>query len=391
MTSHTPFADASTPGDEASRTQAQLRERVKELTCLYGVARVLQHPELGLDTLLNDIVDLLPPAWQFPDIAGARILAGERRFVRGERDRAVHIQSSRIVADGSPAGLVEVFYVADRPEFADGAFLPEEKHLIDNVAQEIGRAIERLSAEARRQRLEEQLRHADRLATLGQLAAGVAHELNEPLVAILGFAQLLQKQPDLNEQTGRDLQQIVDAALHGRDIVKKLMIFSRQSPAERRRIDVNAAVSEALALISPRCASAKIALAQSLANEPIEIIADPAQLRQVVVNLAVNAIQAMAGGGTLKVSTRRSDAGVEIVVRDTGTGMSEVVRQRLFTPFFTTKDIGEGTGLGLSVVHGIVAAHGGTISVDSAPGEGTTFIVDWPHGGETAFNQLEPN
>lgn len=382
MTDERLASDAPPAADESAlRTKAQLRERVKELTCLYGVARVLQHPERGLDALLEDIVRLLPPAWQFPDIAGARILAGDRRFVCGDRDRAIHVQASPILVGGERAGLVEVFYICDPPEFSGGAFLTEEQHLIDNVAREIGLVMERLTAESKRQRLEEQLRHADRLATVGQLSAGVAHELNEPLGAILGFAQLLQKQAGLSEQAIRDLKQIVDAALHGRDIIRQLMIFSRQSTSECRAMDLNAAVGEALSLIRPRCASARVTLRSSLSREPLEIVADAAQVRQVVVNLAVNAIQAMPGGGTLTVVTRANEAGAEIVVRDTGVGMSEAVQRRLFSPFFTTKDVGEGTGLGLSVVHGIVTAHGGTIRVDSRVGEGTTFVVFWPRNG----------
>lgn len=226
--------------------------------------------------------------------------------------------------------------------------------------------------------LREELRRADRLASIGQLAAGTAHELNEPIAAVLGFAQLAQKTPGLPAPAARDLGKIAQAALHAREIIRQLLLFARQTPPQKAPVDFNQAVREALELVEPRRAAAGVRLASSLAEGLPPIEADAAQLRQVVINLAVNALQASERGGEVEVATGSRDGRLLLSVVDHGAGMSEEVRHHLFLPFYTTKDIGQGTGLGLSVVHGVVTAHGGTIEVTSAPGQGTRIEVRLP-------------
>ena len=226
--------------------------------------------------------------------------------------------------------------------------------------------------------LREQLRRADKLATIGQLAAGTAHELNEPIAAILGFAQLAQKSPGLSAQVDRDLGKIAKASLHAREVIKALLLFARQTPPQKAPTDLNQVVTESLEFLQPRCEHAAIKVAPSLAPGLPCVEADPNQLRQVVLNLVVNAIQATPPEGTVEVTTAISAGEVIFAVQDKGHGMPEEVRKHLFLPFFTTKDIGQGTGLGMSVVHGIVTAHGGTIQVDSAPERGTRIEVHLP-------------
>jgi signal transduction histidine kinase len=259
--------------------------------------------------------------------------------------------------------------------------------LIDTVAQQIAYLVRRRRAEADRRQLSEQLRHADRLATIGQLSAGVAHELNEPLGGILGFAQLMRKSPGLDSQLDRDLGRIEAAALHARGVVRKLMLFARQTPPGRDDVDLNRVVQEGLALLESRCAEAGIEVIRRLDPALPSISADYGQLHQILVNLAVNALQAMPSGGELTVETRSAGDHVRLIVSDTGHGMTEEVRRQVFDPFFTTKDVGEGTGLGLAVVHGIVSAHGGRIELESTVGKGSRFEVRLPqhapvHGNE---------
>ena len=227
-------------------------------------------------------------------------------------------------------------------------------------------------------RVQEQLRHADRLVTIGQLAAGVAHELNEPLGGILGFAQLIQKSCELPEQSKRDLEKIVLASLHAREIVKKLLIFARQMPAKVGEVNLNKLVKEGLYFIESRFAKEGIEYEVKLSDDMPNIIADMSQLHQVLVNLTVNAIQAMPNGGKLTIQTYFDFDNVTLVVEDTGVGMSEEIIKQIFIPFFTTKDDAHGTGLGLPVVHGIVISHGGTIDVESKSGVGSKFIVKLP-------------
>jgi len=357
---------------------AALCERVKELTCLYGLAQLVERPGMSLAGVLQGAVELLPPAWQYPRIAAGRIVFDGRSYVTANFREGGQVQSAPIMVNDQPRGSIDVVYVEDRPPLYEGPFLKEERNLIDAVARQIALTIEWRQADEDRFRLQDQLRHADRLATIGQLAAGVAHELNEPLGNILGFAQLARKQPGLPKQVAEDLGKIVATCLHARQIIHNLMLFSRQMPPRKAQVNLNAVVEEGLVLLEPRCVRNGIEVVRHLSPGLPEITADASQLRQVFVNLVVNAIHAMPGGGTLEVSTRTSGNRVVLTVRDNGIGMSEEVLKEIFIPFFTTKDVNEGTGLGLPVVHGIVTSHGGVIRVDSAPGRGARFDVDLP-------------
>jgi signal transduction histidine kinase len=357
---------------------ASLRERIKELTCLYRLAQLADYPDIQLEDVLQGIVELLPGAWQYPEITAGRITLGGRSFVTADYCEGGQRQSAEILIHGKRCGLIEVIYTKEKPELDEGPFLKEERSLIDAVARQITLVIERREAAEEKMNLQDQLRHTDRLATIGQLSAGVAHELNEPLGNILAFAQLAQKHPVLPPQVGEDLEKIVTMSLHAREVVKKLMLFGRQMPPQKTQVNLNTIVENGLYFLESRCAKSDVVLQRELAPLLPEITADLSQLHQVLVNVVVNAIQAMPGGGTLRISTRAVDDHVFLTVEDNGAGMSEDVLGQIFLPFFTTKDINEGTGLGLAVVHGIVSAHGGHIDVESVSGEGTRFEIRLP-------------
>ena len=361
-------------------SQWQLRERVKELTCLHALGAIAQQPELSLVQLLQEVVNILPPAFQYPDITGARlILDGESFATSGFVE-----DGSRLAADIASGerfrGSIEVVYTASRPQADEGPFLKEERDLMQEVARRVGLILERRDAEEEKIKLQGQLRHADRLATIGQLAAGAAHELNEPLGSVLGFAQLAKNCPQIPVQAEQDIEKVINAALHAREVIKKLMIFSRQMPTRMAPCNLNGLIRDGLLFLESRCAREGISLVRRLEEKLPEITADPSQLHQVLVNLVVNAIQAMPHGGTLTIETRSQGDRIILTVGDTGLGMTDEVLKQLFIPFFTTKDIGHGTGLGLSVVHGIVSSHGGTIRVESKPGTGSRFVVTLPAG-----------
>jgi two-component system NtrC family sensor kinase len=363
------------------RTQAALHERIKELTCLYGITQISTDPDLSLEVILERIVELLPPSWQYPDIASASItLDGRHYSVSGFQDRPQN-QTADIVVRGEKRGVVKVVYDEERPDLDEGPFLKEERGLIDAVARQVALMVERRRAEEERLRLQDQLRHADRLATIGQLAAGVAHELNEPLGNILGFAQLAKKSPGLPEQATKDMEKIINSCLHARQVIQKLMMFARQTPPKKTMVNLNQIVQEGLYFLETRCTRQGIELVRLLDPNLPEITADAAQLHQVLVNLTVNAIQAMPNGGKLFLRTARSGQHISLTVEDTGMGMSEEVMKRIFMPFFTTKDVGQGIGLGLAVVHGIVTGHRGSVKVQSTVGEGSRFEVLLPVSG----------
>jgi two-component system NtrC family sensor kinase len=362
-------------------SQAALRERVKELTCLYGIARLAGQQDLSLEEILEDITKLLPPAMLYPESALARIILQEKVYQTGAFQEGNERLEADILLDEKIVGRVEVSYRDDKPARDEGPFLKEERDLVDAVAREIALILEQKQAEAEQAKLQEQLMHADRLATIGQLAAGVAHELSEPLGSILGFAQLIKKNPGLPPQAKSDIDKIEAASLHAREVVRKLLIFARQMPTKKTRVNLNKIVDEGLYILGSRCSKEGIELIRFLSPDLPEITADPAQLTQVLINLVVNAIQAMPNRGKLTISTRAIPGQVSLIVEDTGTGISEEVKKKLFLPFFTTKALSQGTGLGLPVVHGIVAAHGGTIDVDSEVGRGSRFEIRLPAEG----------
>jgi len=306
-------------------------------------------------------------------VAEACVVLDGRIFETPGFSGASQVQSAPIVRNGVQRGVVKVGYSEERPLHREGPFLHQERKLIDTVAHEVGLLAERLEVQDRLGHLEGQLRHADRLATIGQLGAGVAHELNEPLANILGFAQLARKAPGIPEEAARDLDRVISATLHARDFVRRLLSFARGASTAPTSIDLDDLIDEVLALYESRLTHARVTVERSRSADEPRIDATPSLVQQVLVNLIVNAVQAMPEGGTLRIETDVRDAWVCVTVEDTGHGMSASVRRQIFRPFFTTKGPDEGTGLGLSVVHDIVSAHGGKIEVQSVPDVGTRF------------------
>lgn len=367
-----------TPPKNLKNTLTALEERVKELTCLLRMADMASEPGISIEEILLQTVELLEPAWQYPAITRAKVEVDGCVHALPQFREGVSRQGAPITVRGVLRGRIEVHYLEKMPELDEGPFLQEERNLIDAVARQVGAIIERKEVELERMHLENQLRHADRLATLGLLAAGVAHELNEPLGNILGFAELAGKCPGLPDSAGRDLRKICTASLHAREIIKKLLVFARQMPPAKAAVDLNQVVHDGLFFLEARCAKGGIEVVYELDSGLPAIFADAAQLNQVVVNLVVNAIQAMPEGGTLKLSTGLSEGCVSLRVEDSGAGIRPEVLQKVFMPFFTTKDVGEGTGLGLPVVHGIIVSHEGSIDIRSETGKGTLVEVLLP-------------
>jgi signal transduction histidine kinase len=348
-----------------------LKERIKELSCLYRIAELANLPELEPAALLQQALSLIPPAMQYPEHACAHLMVNGLSFYSDNFNPSKNYLTAKISTHLSSMGCLEVFY----PDGINLSFLPEEEKLIDTLAQHISLIMERKSIQENNAKLQEQLRHADRLATIGQLSAGIAHEINEPLSAILGFAQLVLAENPLPDSAKDDMQKIVNASLHAREVVRKLMLFSRQVPPKMVAVDINKLIEDGFYFLENRCAKQGVQIVRELDPTIPNVIADPGQMHQVLVNLSVNAMQAMPDGGLIQISTRLIDNNVLLCIADTGEGMSPEVMQRIFIPFFTTKDIDQGTGLGLSVVHGIISSHNATITVASEPGKGSVFKI----------------
>jgi PAS domain S-box-containing protein len=230
--------------------------------------------------------------------------------------------------------------------------------------------------------LESQLSQADKLSSIGLLAAGVAHEVNTPLAVISSYAQLLSKQLQGDDQKSGLLDKITRQTFRASEIVNNLLNFSRTSASEFTDVDVNRIIAETLNLLEHQFKTTKIRVQDELASRLPAIQGNAGRLQQVFLNLFLNAKDAMPRGGTLRVSTANGDS-VSVVISDSGTGIAQENIQRIYDPFFTTKTAPQdgqrrGTGLGLSVTYGIIQEHAGKIRVESTPNEGTTFYLDFP-------------
>jgi two-component system NtrC family sensor kinase len=223
---------------------------------------------------------------------------------------------------------------------------------------------------------------AAKLAAVGEMAAGIAHELNNPLTTVSGFVELTLESLPPNSETRSDLELSLREARRARDVVRRLLDFARQSESARIRADINEALEDVVALTRHLIQTSGVELKLELSPLLPWVFIDRNQIKQVFLNLIHNALQAMPTGGELFIQTQpaRRDGvdWVKAVVRDTGEGILPEHKERLFEPFFTTKSRSGGTGLGLSVTYGIITDHGGTIDVESEPGRGSTFTVWLP-------------
>jgi two-component system NtrC family sensor kinase len=224
---------------------------------------------------------------------------------------------------------------------------------------------------------QQQLGQSEKLAAIGRLAAGIAHEINNPLTGVLSFAQLLAEKPHMSDEDREDLAVITAETTRIRDIVRGLLDFARESPSERAPIDLERLVQDTARLLERQKEFRQVRMVLELCGQLEPITGDENQLKQVLLNLMLNACEAMPEGGELRVRTRAGDP-VLLEIRDTGHGVPPEHLDKLFDPFFTTKPPGRGTGLGLSVSYGIVQQHGGRIEVESRPGEGASFRVLLP-------------
>ncbi len=253
-----------------------------------------------------------------------------------------------------------------------------------------------------RNRLESELRQAQKMEAIGTLAGGIAHDFNNILSAIFGFTQLSMMQVKNNQKLSSHLDEVHQAAIRARDLVKQILTFSRREEHEKQPLQISLIVKEALKLLRSSIPTT-INIKTNIVSQAT-VLADPTQIHQIVMSLCTNAYHAMRKqGGTLAVSLKDLDVSwdnqlsefdlipgnyLHLEVSDTGTGMDEQTRKKIFDPYFTTKETGEGTGLGLAVVHGIVSSHNGQIHVYSELNQGTTFNVFLPVVTEEAVEHV---
>lgn len=503
------------------KLEHDLRERTKELNCLYAIGGIIENPNRPLEEILQEIVNFLPQVWQYPSTACSRIIRGTQEFRTDNFKETPFKLTADIVVNGRRAGIIEVSYLEKMEECDEGLFLNEERRLIDAIARRLGKTIERHEMEAALKRSEEkyrsifensvegifqttpdgrylsvnpslakmygydspeemidsvtdierqqyvdledrqtlknlydtqgfvegfetqlyrkdgdkvwisinarvvrgangeiiyyegtteditkrkkaqeettrlelQLRQSQKMEAIGTLAGGIAHDFNNILSGIMGFTEMVQDDMPPDSRDYHRLGLVLKGAHRGRDLIRQILTFSRQTEYEQRPVALSAIVEEGLKLLRPLLPTTTEIRFKSLTDDDT-ILADSGQMHQVLMNLCTNGAQAMGKkGGVLEISVtgdhfKRGDLmpipdmkpGHYLVlkVRDTGGGMRPEIVERIFDPFFTTKAHGEGTGLGLSVVHGIVKSHGGFIRVESEPEKGSVFHIYLP-------------
>lgn len=244
-----------------------------------------------------------------------------------------------------------------------------------------------------RRQVEEQLIITDRLASVGELASGIAHELNNPLTSVLGFSQLLLGQ-DMPDDVKEDVKVIYSEAQRAAEVVKNLLIFARKHAPVKQLININSVIEKVVAVRAYEQRVNNIQVITHLASDLPEIMADYFQLQQVFLNIIINAEHFMIEAhkrGTLTITTENTGSIIKASFTDDGPGIARENLGRLFDPFFTTKEVGKGTGLGLSICHGMITEHGGRIQAESEPGKGATFVVELPisadNDGEGGANE----
>ncbi len=323
--------------------------------------------------------------WTMVNIPVRKLTHGTREITRGNLDYRIDVHSSDEIGD-----LADSFNKMTKE-------LGRARDELTDWAETLGDKVEQKTDELRRAL--SNMVQMEKMASLGKLAASVAHELNNPLAGILAYAKLLRKKlkkenisPENAAEVDNDLGMIADESMRCGTIVNNLLLFSRQKVGEYHSCDLGSVVEQSLKLIAHHLAMHSVRSEVAGGSEPIEIMCDPQQIEQALIALEINSIEAMPDGGFLRIQLTKvkPSRSVEIKVIDTGIGIAQGDIDHIFEPFYTTKKDGKGTGLGLAVVHGIVERHNGSIKVESKINVGTTVTITLPFDPGDAMNQSTP-
>ncbi len=355
-------------------TEEKLSERVKELSCLYSMSVAFLKSESVPETLI-EICAIVKAAWRFPDDAIVCLSVEEFSFSTASLPADTIHQQTNLILFNEIKGQISVHYDSKRHAPAD--FLPDEQLLLEKIAFDIARFYEKHLHEQEISVLKRGMQRSDRLAILGEITAGIAHELNTPLGNILGFAELIASRTS-DDQTLQDVNKVIKAAIYSREIVKKLMFFSCEMPQHMQLIKIKPVVEQALTLLEPNFKKAHVSAEFEISDSNLEAQIDPIQFTQMLFNILVNAIYVSPEGATIGTKIYSDPYNLIVEIKDNGPGIESQNLQKIFEPFFTTKPFGEGNGLGLSVVHGIVKSHRGQISAEQNFPQGTTFKIQLP-------------
>jgi C4-dicarboxylate-specific signal transduction histidine kinase len=356
-------ATAALGPDSASVWLHDRQSRELVLTASTHLAETATRPRLPVDS---------------PELAAVALREVRARHATDESNGASRSRVSIPLRGRRRALGVLILEGMDRHRAVDPHFLAHA----DDLGYRLSSAIENLQLLKDVVQSRQELAQAERLASLGRFVAGIAHELNNPLQGVLGHLELLRREGRVPTGIRRELRIVAREAERAARIVGNLLVFAGGRTAPKRPIRLNTLVSQAVALRAPSCKAARIAIASQLDKEHPRVMANRVLLQQALLNILVNAEQELtaAGGGRIDVSTHVvwPDGVVRLRVRDTGPGIASEALPRVFEPFYSTKEVGRGTGLGLATAYGTVKDHGGTLAADNHPDGGAVFTIELP-------------
>lgn len=355
-------------------TEEELQERIKEQRCLYKIVKLLLAGG-SADQILQHLMLAVKEGWRFCDEAIVELHVNTIYMLSDPLPNETICQQSRINLSETTNSYIKIHY--DAAKYKQQDFLEGEQDLLQAVASQIALFYENQLVKEQIAQLQSDLRRVDRLSILGEITAGIAHELNTPLGNILGFAELI-KTRSTDKQIIQDIDKVINASIFSREIVKKLMFFSCEMPYNAKSIAIIPIVDQALKFLEPNFAKAGLTYHFEFKNKDLQAQIDNVQFTQVLFNLLVNAIYVSPMGSQISIVIDNNDQFYFIEIADEGIGIPQSIQERIFEPFFTTKPFGEGTGLGLSVVHGIIKSHRGEITFFANQPKGTVFRITLP-------------
>ena len=375
----------------------QLSERVKELRAVHDMARLLHDDEKPTSILLQEIVALLPAAWENAKLAAARIVFDGSEYKSQNFIAMGRTQSAHFITAGSKHGSVEITYPEKGADQAKPSFLAEEKSLLDSIAEMLKLHLDRKAASDRIQgitkelvernkelwSLQQEMGRVEQRAALGWMTGAIAHELGTPLNSVLGYTQLLA-QEELSEKAKRHVKTITSQVQRMTSIVQYYLDRTRGSTSKRSRVNINELIGETLLLLDSVFAQKNIRPVTNLEESLPLVNSHAGSLQRVLINLLNNALASIRDKGEIAIATRTARlseqhrSGIIIEVRDTGVGIPADLLPRIFDLFMTSRPDGSGTGLGLAVSQEIVKEHGGKITISSQVERGTTVTVFLP-------------
>ena len=391
------MSDPEKVAAEKERLLHDLNERVKELTALHHTARLLQDHERTAGMLLQEIVTLLPAAFDHAELAAARIVFDGVEYKSPHFGSSPWTQSARFTTAGGKHGLIEIACSESRLNQNQYVFLAEEKSLLESIAEMLQLYLDRKEAQESVDRitkelvernkelwdLQQEMGRVGQAAALGWMTGAIAHELGTPLNSVLGYTQLLA-QEELPEKARRHAKTIESQVQRMAGIVQYYLDRTRGSTSKRSQVNLNDLVRETLLLLKPVFAEKSVRVVSQLAESLPALHAHGGSLQRVLINLLNNAVDSLTEERRITIATHIARAteqqrsGIIIEISDTGAGISPELLPKVFDFFMTTKNYGSGTGLGLAVCREIVKEHGGKITINSEIEKGTKVSVFLP-------------